>query len=347
MTLSSPSRLHVLLLAACASGCAIDNGLKGASEVTGAYNPPDLTVPPQEDAITQVTVPAVDVLFVIDNSCSMSEEQRALRENFAGFMGYFSGSGLDYHVGVVSTDCDSARTKGVLQQDDTHGDRYIDDSYSAADAVTSFQARANLGTSGSSDERGTDAAFAALVANATTTSAGFMRDSADLSIIVISDERNHSRDESVNEFSSWMNGLKPDGSVYFSSVVGLDDSCPTAERGSGYLEISDQVGGIEWDICSTDYASLLTELGLQAAGLKSEFFLSLVPVPDSIKVKVTAPDGTETPFAEGTDWTYSQPRNSISFTTYVPDALAVVHISYDVLSTSGDPSVSVTDTATP
>ncbi len=327
-------------------GCTIDNGLKGASEVNGAYNPPDLSVPKQVDAITQVTVAAVDVLFVVDNSGSMAEEQRALRENFPLFIQYFSGSGLDYHVGVVSTDCDSPRTKGVLIEDDSTGTAYIDDTFTEEEATASFQQRANLGTNGSSTERGTDAAWAALVTNASTTSAGFMRDSADLSIVVISDEKNQSRDESVNEFSNWMTSLKPDGATYFSSVVGLGNGCPTAERGDGYLEVTRNVGGIEWDICSTDYASLLDQLGLQAAGLKNEFFLSLVPVQDSIAVSVTDPEGNVTDYAAGADWSYSQPRNSISFTTVFPDPLSVVNITYDVLSTSGEPTEQ-TDTAAP
>lgn len=326
-------------------GCTIDNGLKGSSEATGAYNPPDLSVPKQVDSITQVTVPAVDVLFIVDNSGSMAEEQRALRENFALFMQYFAGSGLDYHVGVVSTDCDSRRTKGVLIEDDSTGTKFIDDSFTEEEATLSFQQRANLGTSGSSDERGKDAAWAALVTNATTSSAGFMRDSADLSIIVISDERDWSRDVTVNEFSTWMTSLKPDGNTYFSSVVGLGNSCVNAERGTGYLEVTSNVGGIEWDICSNDYSSLLDQLGLQAAGLKNEFFLSLVPVESSIEVTVTDTDGHETPYEVGTDWTYSQSRNSIAFAEFVPTPLSVVHITYDVLSTSGDPTVEVTDTA--
>ena len=55
----------------------------------------------------QVTVPSVDVLWVIDNSCSMTEEQQALTDNFNKFVQYFVGSGLDYHIGVVSTNWDN------------------------------------------------------------------------------------------------------------------------------------------------------------------------------------------------------------------------------------------------
>ena len=58
-------------------------------------NPPDLSAVTKEDRIVQVTVPSVDVLWIIDDSCSMTEEQQALADNFAGFVQYFVGSGLD------------------------------------------------------------------------------------------------------------------------------------------------------------------------------------------------------------------------------------------------------------
>ena len=48
----------------------------------------------------QTTVQAVDVLWVVDTSCSMAQEQTQLAENFEGFMTHFLDSGLDYHIGV-------------------------------------------------------------------------------------------------------------------------------------------------------------------------------------------------------------------------------------------------------
>lgn len=323
-----------LLLTACQ-----DYNLSGPEDQPGKYNPPDLSPERHTDAITQVTVPAVDVLFVIDNSCSMEEEQRALRQSFPEFMRYFTGSGLDYHVGVVSTDMDrSNRSAGILIGDSSGTDAYIDASYSEADAVDSFSDRASLGTLGSGTEKGKDAAWAALVTNANAENAGFYRQDADLSIIVISDERDQSTDVSVNEFINWALGLKPDGAVYFSSIVGpspngCNSANGNAEAGIGYLEVTERVGGIEWSICESDWSDLLAELGLLAAGLKHEFFLSLVPVVDTIEVSVTTPDGSEVDFAPE-DWTYSGVRNSITFVSYLPEPLSVVHITYDVLASS-------------
>lgn len=320
-----------LLLAACS-----DYDLKGSSDVQGKYNPPELGAQLQADAITQVTVPAVDVLWVIDNSCSMEEEQAALRDNFSSFIQYFVGSTLDWHVGVVTTDMDEARQSGRLVSDSDRPDRYIDSTYSEEDAVESFRQRALLGTSGSGDEAGLEASYTALTYEVDRTNTGFYREEAGLSIVVISDEPDQSRGVSTSEYISWLRGLKTgDYTATFSAIVAPDNSsCPQAERGVGYLEAAEATDGIIWPICTTDWASILEDLGLSAAGLKSEFYLSLVPVEDTITVSVEDPDGVETTYEADVDWTYSRTRNSISFLELTPLPLSVVHIDYEVLATS-------------
>lgn len=320
----------VLLLA---MGCN-DYNLQGPEEQSGKYNPPDLGTERRVDEITQVTVSSVDVLWVVDNSCSMAEEQRGIRENFPNFMQYFADSGLDYHVGVVSTDMINSRQSGQLIEDG--GTRYIDATVDAEEAVASFQRRADLGTNGSSDECGKDASWTAIAIEGSGVNQGFYRDEANLAVIVLSDERDYSR-ISVTEYVSWMQGLKPDAEqISFSSIVGPDSTtCPwtVAERGTGYIEVTEQVGGVLWPICTDDWSGLLTELGMQSAGLKREFFLSLAPVEDTIAVEVETTDGSTEDFDSG-DWAYSQTRNSITFNEYVPEPLSIVRISYEVLASS-------------
>ncbi len=46
----------------------------------------------------------VDVLLVVDNSCSMFEEQDKLASNFDSFIQYFDGVDVDYQISVVTTD---------------------------------------------------------------------------------------------------------------------------------------------------------------------------------------------------------------------------------------------------
>ena len=331
--------MRTILAVTVLAGCT-DYNLNGPAVHEGKYNPPDLTTPIQTDHITQVTIPAVDVLWIIDNSGSMAEEQRALRDNFTSFMQYFTDSGLDYHVGVVSTDMDNKKESGKLVDDSSHSGRYIDTSMSGDEAVASFRDRADLGTFGSSYECGLDAAYVALTDERDRTNSGFYRPEASLSMVVISDEHDQSADNrlgvgSTSEFISWAEGLKTkEGMVSFSSIVGLTNAdCPEAEKGMGYLEATNSIGGIKASICDSDWSGVLTELGLQAAGLKREFYLSLRPVEETITVSVTT-DGEEEGFDEGDDWTYDAARNSITFVEYVPDPLSVVNIDYEVLASS-------------
>lgn len=330
-----PIALLAAPLVASLAGCQ-DYNLQGSGDALGKYNPPDLAATEQVDRITQVTIPAVDVLWVIDNSCSMEEEQRALRDNFGSFMQYFTGSGLDYHVGVVSTDMDNRDERGKLILDYTGSSRYIDNTMSEDEAVRSFGDRSLLGVNGSGTESGLDAVMTALTTERYSTNDGFYREEAGLSIVIISDEPDQS-DVSVNEFSSWINGLKTDEqyTVTFSAIVAPDRStCPAAERGTYYIEVANQLDGLIWPICHEDYSSVLEELGLRAAGLKKEFFLSLVPVESTIAVTVEDSDGEVTPFVADTDWTYSRTRNSITFSEFTPLPLNVVEITYEVLAAS-------------
>jgi hypothetical protein len=150
-------------------------------------------------------------------------------------------------------------------------------------------------------------------------------------MIVISDETDQSN-ISVTEFVNWALDLKAgsDNVTTFSSVVGLtNNDCITAVRGSGYLEVTDQVGGIAWSICTNNWSDLLTELGLQAAGLKREFFLSLAPVESTIAVEVLGDSEYN-----NDSWLYDPVRNSITFDSYIPAPLSTIRITYMPLATA-------------
>lgn len=56
----------------------------------------------------------VDILFVIDNSPSMSPKQRALAENIPRFMQAIEAQNLNYHVGIVTTDVGTLPSDGTL-----------------------------------------------------------------------------------------------------------------------------------------------------------------------------------------------------------------------------------------
>lgn len=286
--------------------------------------------PPEErshvDRIKQVVVPEVDVLWVVDNSCSMWEEQSALAANFPVFMQYFASSSLDYHIGVVSTDTYDPAHSGRLRQ--AGGHRYL-----KPDTLTPgqlFSSMAMMGTMGHWDERGFQAVQLALDAHGNGYNTGFFRDEAALHVIVISDENDHSP-ITTGEFVGWLKGRKAGRRTTFSSVVGPQGGCMDApEVGLRYLQATRDIGGVDWSICTEDWSGLLDELGLQATGLKQEYFLSRLPVVDTIAVH-SVDQGIVRAFEGEVDWVYDAARNSILFLEYVPEAGAEIVIEYEVV----------------
>lgn len=311
-------------------------------EVKGVPNPPLLTPEPQEDVITQVTTPQVDILWVMDNSGSMGEEQQKVADNVGAFMQYFLDSGLDYHIGVTTTDCDG-NNKGKLEQ--AAGVRFITND--TPNAIEVFRQLAVVGTNGSADERGRRAAWYALNdPNLNGYNADFYRDDASLHIITISDEHDYSNnDPTIAEFSSWMNALKPDPEMTtYSGIIGPQGGCATAEDGTEYRAVINAVGGIEESICRDDWAPVLEQLGLQAAGLKREYFLANVPYVPSLEVwveqkmdqeKFTYPGslvGVDCSSESCFTYEYNPTRNSIVMLDFVPEPLAKVHIKYTLMA---------------
>ncbi|MCA9300514.1 MAG: hypothetical protein KDA28_15695, partial [Phycisphaerales bacterium] len=57
-----------------------------------------------KDAFQQNHINTVDIVMVVDNSCSMVEEQDKLASNFEAFIAAFAGVDVDWQIGVVTTD---------------------------------------------------------------------------------------------------------------------------------------------------------------------------------------------------------------------------------------------------
>lgn len=157
----------------------------------------------------------IDVLFVIDNSGSMGEEQANLIANFPLFISVLDESGLDYRVAVTTTGRNYQWTTmtpfGQIPMSQTGGDngamlkpatcnmsrRWIEKS--DPDVATTFSCAANVGTGGPTDEMPLSAmrdAFEERIADGTN--AGFHRSDALLGIVLLTDEEDCSYESPVS-----------------------------------------------------------------------------------------------------------------------------------------------------
>jgi len=191
----------------------------GNGEGLESWRPGDLTPPSQfspgvettgltlvSDTSVQQANSKVDILWVVDSSGSMREEQRYLGQNFSSFINQLSRTNSDFQVGVTTTDvCDSANPSQVPMATrycptvdgsaQTHlrgslvgesGKRVLTRSY--ADLTSRFLTYANVGVSGSSFEHGLTAAKMAIEKSLGGQNDGLVRPDAFLAVIVVSDE---------------------------------------------------------------------------------------------------------------------------------------------------------------
>ncbi len=154
----------------------------------------------------------LDILFVIDNSSSMAEEQTTLAEGVGEFLDQLGAGGSappNLHIGVISTNagagqgitgCEDGGDNGILQagQDcDATSDRFIIDveneagtartrNYSGelSDAVSCM---ADLGTSGCGFEQ-TFRSIELALNGSRPENEGFLRPDAALAVIILTDE---------------------------------------------------------------------------------------------------------------------------------------------------------------
>ncbi|MBU1429221.1 hypothetical protein KKF91_01545 [Myxococcota bacterium] len=287
----------------------------------------------QVDTFVQTSGQTVDVLFVIDNSGSMGEEQENLEDNFAEFISGATTFQNDYQIGIVTTDMDAEDEQGRLQGNPRILTRN-------PDVERQFSNNADVGTSGAGEEHGLEAAQKALAdplifdsGNACAADAdctepdlcvagvcggfnrGFLRDEAALELIFVSDEDDYSPG-TLNfyvDFFKNLKGFRNDGLFHAHAIVGARNGSASACSGSGgeadagqrYVEVSRRTNGRVFSICDDDFGAPLRDIGERAFGLPVQFFLSRPAERASVQVSV---DGQP---AEG--WSYDQESNSVIF----------------------------------
>ncbi len=303
------------------------------------------------DTFTQVEPMRSDVLWVVDSSSSMQDEQIALTQNFPHFTGFFFERDLSFRVAVTTTnylDPESEGLDGDLLGEPPWLDQDTDD------VDMAFLERALVGIDDMHTyEKGLAAAHAAIV-DPWPGDEGFVRPEAHLAVVVVSDEPDHSERDFEDsedfidwvEFADWLDGYKGFGQLRmtdFSAITGVsphgfddpsgcggaeDEDSPLgpgdgAQRGDGYLEAATATGGTYVSICDDDWSDMLARVGLVASGMMDAFRLTDVPIEDSIHVRVGSQPCHQ--------WTYREHDNSIFFTTTeaVPEPGEVVTVKYE------------------
>jgi hypothetical protein len=299
--------------------------------------PPIVRGPRQIDAFEQDEA-VVDVLWVVDNSGSLNSERDRLAAQFDRFLSVLLRAGVDYHVGVTSTDLSPTTGEGGrLRGTVPWIDRMTADPRARFRDAVSFPSDSDVLL-----EEGLAAMAAALTPpNTLGPNRGFLRDDAALAVIVVTDEDDGSLGPS-DYYVRLLRGLKGPGreaNISFSAVAGpLPDGCippgeelvfgSEADPAERYLAVVDATGGLFESICSVDFAPFVETLATNLSGLRLVFPLSAPAVESSIEVKV---DGRTIPNDPQNGWTYSETDRALTFHGRgIPPPGSEIEISYDV-----------------
>lgn len=261
-----------------------------------------------------------DIIWVIDNSGSMDNEQASLRANFDAFINNFLVNGkarFKFNMAVTTTDVYEKNNLVNPFSVNSDGNTYDLSSVKAeanfASFKEDFQAAVSVGINGSGYERAFDS-----ISTAYNKQPSFYAGNDHLLVyIILSDER----EQSTTNY--------PSSQAFFNSISALKDQPEkvlvypiinlNADNGNRYAEIAQLAGTSVYNI-NQPFSDVLNAISLNVSSNVKSYKLNTAVniIPSSVKVKI---NGVET-----NEFTYL--NNSITLTN-APQGAATIVVSYD------------------
>lgn len=296
--------LLLLTTALCAGlGCTSDQWLTHQVIVeTEVY--PELWV---DSFVQPGETEGYDILWVIDRSGSMSDHDAQLLLGIEEMLNSLPLT-TSWRLGIISTDSGETLTNSTFPL--VPGDDIID----ANSALNALGGGWNTG-----GEEGFESVYSYMELGAYSSS--WMRNSAALLIVFVSDEDEQSFSWTAQSFGAWLSTIR--SRVLITSIVGLENGPCADQEGLAYLELTRDFNGTEIDICSEDWTQGVAE-ATQPFEPIEELALSRQPVVNTITIFI---DGIQMPDDE---WEYYEQLNTVAFLN-VPSGGSLVEITYGIL----------------
>lgn len=177
-----------------------------------------------EDVFTVPEAPPVDILFAIDQSCSMDDDNARLASNFSNFISKITTVTTGWRIGVVTKN-DGCFKYGYLDSATPNYTSKFNNSVLADDGGTNTERLLTL----SRDALNQTASGRC--------NSGFLRSGALLHVIMVSDEPEQSSTSWSNLVTQLQLYKSDPSEVKLSAVAGdYPGGCSTAQAGNGYYQ---------------------------------------------------------------------------------------------------------------
>lgn len=284
--------------------------------VTADQNGEGSFVQEATEAFTEPGIPPVDVMFLIDQSCSMEEDNKDDIQN--GIPGFISTlqTVADWQL-VQITKHDACANGGIMDS-------------STPNASNLLINNAFTGTGGGLGGAYLTEQLLKLASNALAQTgpgqcnAGFLRPGALLHIIVASDEKEQSGTNWSNWLADYRTYVSAPDLVKVSAIADFNKNCGDGSGAGGYEDIALATGGSLLNICSANWGAQLTDIAADVlAGIRT-YNLSDPAIEGTIEVTV---NGVAT-----TDFSYTPGANSVTIDNPPIDEGDEVEITYGVMA---------------
>ncbi len=284
-----------------------------AGGTVGGGNP----VSDWSESFTQVadSEKKVDIAWIVDDSGSMGDDQTSLANNFDSFIRNFITRGIDFKMGITTTDCSTEAKCGAAVPGSLESLTAVQANGNPQAFISTFKAHIKVGTSGSSRERGLFAAEKFLDRYAQQ----HYRADSRLVLVFVTDEEDQSPQSVQYYLNRYLAEKANLGADYVRAYSIVKTNCTTPGcQFARYAHQSNNTGGTISNI-DGNFASTLSDMGADIQNLIDSFSLSHTPVAGSLVVKVNGVVVTE--------WTLDG-RNLKFNQGHVPAVGANIQVSY-------------------
>jgi hypothetical protein len=268
----------------------------------------------------------LDIVWIVDDSRSMEDEQSSLANNFSNFIDEFIQKNVDFKMAITTTDTSTTTRAGKI----VTGSDTLLTSAKASTNVTKFKndfkSLIQVGIVGDGYEKGLAASEAFMQKNA----ASFLREDAYLAVVIVSDEADQSS-KTPKQYVDFLKSFKREaGLVKVYTIV--DQSVPRGSASENttvngmtlgfdrYAKASEESAGVIGDI-RQNFSSVLGDMGESIINLLDSFALANTPIPGTLNVYVNN--------VQVTNYSFDSSSRSIKFDAgHLPPVGAAVRVTY-------------------